>query len=450
MRLFRKTRNVAAATFRSQQIVFVFSRYAVWEGLFALGLELGKRGLAFSRPRRANIPLDAVFGKKLAVALYRLGPTFVKLGQMLALRPDLIGDPVASELRVLFDQVPPLRFGVIKGILKNELGKRVVSEAFSRIEPKPLGCASLAQVHQAELKDGTPVILKVQKRGAAKLVRMDLRLLEGVAKSADLAFPRYGIRQMYEDFYHATIREIDYREEAKNIDQFRKNYRGFFTSADVIFPRYYPELSTERVLTMEPLRGRKISQLQQGSTVARQAASQSVAAVLEQIFDHGFFHADPHAGNLFFMEEEGKIGFIDLGLVGQLNPEDKRRFLRVLMAVLKRDKPGLVKGIYELGDPSPKTDYQKFEADIYALMDEVKNTGVKKAKLDKVVNQLLGIARSHRILIPNRYVLMLRAFLIIEGVAKSLDPNLSMFQMAPPIVARSLMKTYNPFRLFRR
>ena len=151
-----------------------------------------------------------------------------------------------------------------------------------------IGCASLAQVHQAELKDGTPVILKVQKKGAAKLVRVDLSLLEGISKSADLAFPRYGIRQMYEDFYHATIREVDYREEAKNIEQFRKNYYSIFSSADVIFPRYYAELSTQRVLTMEPLRGRKVSQLQKGSTVARQAASQSVAAVLEQIFDHGF------------------------------------------------------------------------------------------------------------------------------------------------------------------
>ncbi|MEZ4751774.1 MAG: AarF/UbiB family protein, partial [Bdellovibrionota bacterium] len=244
VKLFQKTRSLVAATVRSQQIVFVFSRYAVWEGLFALGLEMGKRGLAFTRPRRANIPLDAVFGKKLALALYRLGPTFVKLGQMLALRPDLIGDPVASELRVLFDQVPPVRFGVIKRILKEELGKKVVADSFSKIEPKPLGCASLAQVHQAELKDGTPVILKVQKRGAAKLVRVDLSLLEGLAKSADLAFPRYGIRQMYEDFYHATIREVDYREEAKNIEQFRKNYYSFFSSAEVIFPRYYSELST--------------------------------------------------------------------------------------------------------------------------------------------------------------------------------------------------------------
>lgn len=437
------------ALIRSQQILLIFTRYAVWEGLFALGLELGKRGLYWKRKTRKPIALDGVFGRKLAFAFYALGPTFIKLGQMLALRPDLVGEPIASELRVLFDQVPPIKFKLIKKILREELGRNAVATQFKHIDPKPLGCASLAQVHCAELIDGTPVILKVQKRGAAKLVRVDLSVLEGIARSADKVLPQYGVRQMFEDFYLATLREIDYREEAKNIERFKKNYSGFFASADVIFPGYYPELSTKKVLTMEPLRGKKVSQLPQGSTVARQAASQSVAAILEQVFDHGFFHADPHAGNLFFMEDEGKIGFIDLGLVGQLNPEDKRRFLKVLMAILKRDKPGLVTALYELGEPSPGTDFNAFEQEIYALLDDVKTQGVKQAKLDKVVNQLLGIARKHRIHIPNRYVLMLRAFLIIEGVAKSLDPNISMFKVAPPIVARSLMKSYNPFRFFR-
>jgi ubiquinone biosynthesis protein len=200
---------------------------------------------------------------------------------------------------------------------------------------------------------------------------------------------------------------------------------------------------------MEPMHGKKITDLRKGSTVARRAASMGLAAVLEQIFDHGFFHADPHGGNLFFLEDEGRLGFIDLGLVGQLHVEDKRKFLKVLMAVLQRDREKLAQCLYQLGAPSPHTRYDKFEQAIQDLLDEIKQQGVNNVRLDQVVNKLLAISRKHGVVIPNRYLLMIRSCLIIEGVAKSLDPNLSVFQVALPIVAKSLMKTYNPLTWIR-
>ncbi len=451
MNPIEKTALAFRLTWRTQQIGYLLSRYALVEGLGSVGLEVGKRGLSWGRKKGAQpaAPLDGVFGKKLAQTFIHLGPTFIKLGQMLALRPDWIGEPVAEELRILFDRVPPIPFWRIKQILNNELGTKEVQDAFDVIEKEPLGCASLAQVHSATLKDGTPVILKVQKKGVDKIVRADLLILETLAASAHKLFPTYGIAQMFSDFQIATLREIDYREEAKNIQKFRKNYSRMFGDSSVIFPKYYPHLSSQRVITMEPLRGKKVSQLPQGSTVARQAASQSVTAILEQIFDHGFFHADPHSGNMFFMEDNGKLGFIDLGLVGQLDPKDKRKFLKVLMAILERDRAHLARAIYDLGEASPKTDFDAFNAAIGLLLDEVIKKGIDQFPLNQIVNQLLAIARKNQILIPNRYVLMLRSFLIIEGVAKSLDPKISLFRMAPPIVARSLMKSYNPLRFFR-
>lgn len=449
--LLRKPVNIVRMTLRSQEIAWVVSRYGLVEGLGALGVELGKRSVRFAKGKRTkNVPLDGVFGQKLALTFIKLGPTFIKLGQMLALRPDLVGDQVADSLRVLFDQVPPIAFSEIRKIVKSELGRKTFKTAFQSVDPVALGCASLAQVHCATLKDGTPVILKVQKKGVASLVRVDLLILEGFARSADKVFSRFGIWQMYQDFKMATLREIDYREEAKNIKRFRKNYFKLFRDADVVFPRYFPKLTTEKVLTMEPLHGKKVAVLKKGSTVARKAASKSLVAILEQIFDHGFFHADPHAGNLFFMEDEGRIGFIDLGLVGQLDPKDKQKFLKVLFAILKRDKSRLAKALYKLGEPSRRTNYDQFEKAIRTLLDEVQVIGLEKFRLDKLVNRLLGIARKNRILIPNRYVLMLRAFLVIEGVAKSLDPKITLFQVAPPIVARSLLKSYNPLRFFRK
>ena len=444
------TRPLSAAV-RSQQIALLLSRYGVAGSLASLGLEAGKRGLKFAGMRQQpNARFDAVFGKNLARTFAKLGPTFIKLGQILASRPDLVGDSVSDELRVLFNRVPPVPFRSIEKILREELGHEKYKKAFKSIEVKALAAASLSQTHKAVLADGTPVILKVQRRGVAETVALDLYLLEGFVRSLHLVYPKMQLLQIFQDFKTATLLETDYLAEAKNIDRFRKNYRKILSTSDVLFPKYYPDLTTRRVIALEPMRGKSVAELRKGSTVARAAAEQSLAAVLEQIFDHGFFHADPHAGNLFFEEDGGQLGFIDLGLVGQLQPEDKKKFLKVVLAILKRDRGKLASSLYALGTAGKKADYAKFESAIQALLDETKAQGVQNAKLEKMVTQLLAIARKNDLHIPNRYIMMIRSCLIVEGVAKSLDPNLSVFQVATPIVARSLMRSYNPLSIFRR
>jgi ubiquinone biosynthesis protein len=445
------TRPFSAAV-RSQQIALLLSRYGVAGSLASLGVEAGKRGLKFAGVgKQPNARFDAVFGKNLALTFAKLGPTFIKLGQILASRPDLVGDTVSDELRMLFSKVPPIPFRVIKRTLKEELGREKFKKAFKSIETKAMAAASISQIHKAVLTDGTPVILKVQRKGVAKTIVLDLYLLEGFARSMHLLYPKLQLLQIFQDFKQATLLEIDYLEEAKNIDRFTKNYRKILSgSPDVLFPKYYPDLTTRRVIALEPMRGRSVAELKKGSTVARVAAEQSLAAVLEQIFDHGFFHADPHAGNLFFQEDAGQLGFIDLGLVGQLQPEDKKKFLKVVLAILKRDRGKLASSLFALGMAGKKSDYKKFEASIQELLDETKAQGVQNAKLEKMVTQLLAIARKNDLHIPNRYIMMIRSCLIVEGVAKSLDPNLSVFQVATPIVARSLMRSYNPLSIFWR
>jgi len=395
------------------------------------------------------VRLDRVFGKNLAATLTKLGPSFIKLGQVLATRPDLVGEPVSEELKVLFDRVPAVPFFEIKRILNAELGEDRVRD-FLEIETKPLASASISQTHRATLKEGQAVILKVQKPGTADLVRLDLMLLEMFVRPLHLVYPALHLLQSFKDFKRATLREIDYREEARNIDRFRRNNRKIFKASDVLFPRYYKDLSTEKVLTLEPMRGRRVSDLVQGTTVARRAANAGLVAVLEQIFDHGFFHADPHGGNLFFLEDEGRLGFIDLGMVGQLEPEDKRKFLKVVLAILERDRRLLARHLFDLGTPGKRSDFSAFDQDIQKMLDDVKAKGVDKLRLDQMVTRLLGIARQHDIVIPNRYVMMIRSCLVIEGLAKSLDPNLSLVRVATPIVAKSLMKSYTPWRILGR
>ncbi len=430
---------------RAQRIAALLSGQGMAGTLGALGIEVTKRGLVFvGFSNRASVGFDAVFGKNLAATFVRLGPTFIKLGQVLASRPDFVGEPVADELRQLFSSVPPRPFREMKKILQRELGRDKVRTAFKSIEPKALACASLGQVHRGVLKDGAPIILKIQKEGAATTVQLDLLLLEGLARSFHTIYPGFGILEVFRDFKEATLCEIDYLKEAANLDRFKKNHRP----RGVHFPKVYKDLSTSKVLVMEPMQGTSVADLKKGSTVARFAAEKGLAAVLEQIFEHGFFHADPHAGNLFFQEENGRIGFIDVGLVGQLKAEDKKKFLKVVLAILKRDRTQLAKSLYALGTPGKKADYSKFESDINALIDEAQSP--EKAGLEKMVSQLLAIARKNHLVIPNRYVMMIRSSLVIEGVARSLDPGISVFEIATPIVARSLLKSYSPFSVFRR
>lgn len=436
---------------RSHRVALTVARSGVWGLLSAIGFELGRRGIGFVKTQGPSPrPIDSVMAQALTGLLVELGPTFIKLGQMLASRPDVVGTVLSDELKTLYDSVPPLPFRHIKTILVRELGRKKLKNRFRTIDPKPLGSASLAQVHRAILKDGEAVVLKVQKPKVAGIIRADLLILKGLANAANRIYPKYQFNALFEDFEIATLREIDYREEAKNIARFQKNHQGIFSKGSVRFPGFIDDLTTERVITLEPMQGTPVSKLKKGTTVARRAAVKSLAAVLEQIFDHGFFHADPHAGNLFFMEESGDLGFIDLGLVGSLRPEDKRKFLKCLFAILKRDRNHLAKSLFELGTPSPSTDALRFEKAVDLLLDEIKRRGLDDLQVEKTVNRLLEIARHEGLFIPNRYVLLLRSCLIIEGVAKGLDPKLSLAAIATPIVARSLLKSLSPLKLFRR
>ena len=447
MFLAQKIANSFRMVRRYQVLGWTFSRYGILGSLSALGLEFGKRGVRWLDPKKITpTDYDSVFGKSLARTFQELGPTFIKLGQVLASRPDLVGDLVAEELQVLFSNVRPISLKQVRGILNKELGKAKVTSEFKEIDKNPLGSASIGQTHRAVLKTGIPVVVKVQKPGVAETVLLDLLLLESAAKSASVVFPKLGILEMFNDFKSSTEREIDYREEAKNIQRFRRNYKRLFSTGDVIFPNFYPELSTSRVIVLEPMRGKPVGQIVKGSRSASQAAHKTLSAVFEQIFEHGFFHADPHSANMFFIEEEGRLGFIDLGLVGQLEKRDKQMFVRVIMAIIQRDRKNLAKTLFDLGTPSTRTSFDGFDKDIQGILDDVKAEGIENIKLEQMVNRLLGTARKHEIYIPNRYIMMIRSCLIIEGVAKSLDPNVSVMKVAFPVVAKSLLKAYNPFR----
>ncbi len=451
MKVFSSIQNGFYIASRLQKISYVFYRYGLFGTLTDLGFEMGKRGISFAgRKGRAPVPLDKTFGQSLCQTLIQLGPTFIKLGQVLATRPDLVGNEVAEELRILFDKVPSLPFSKIEKILKKELGKKKYQESFLVINRKSLGSASLSQTHEAQLKNGAKVIVKVQKPHTGDTVKTDLLILEGLVNSLNAFFPKLMMKEAFVDFRDATLREIDYKEEAKNIERFQKNYKKVFSASNVLFPSFYPDLTTEKVIVLAPMQGKKMTEIQKDSKQAKRAAVASLSAVLEQIFEHGFFHGDPHAGNIFFIEETGKVGFIDMGLVGHLSEADRKHFLKLLFALLKRDRRALSKALFEMGETNSKSDFDGFDGEVSKIIESVKKSGTASVRMDEVVTDLLSAARAHGIYVPNRFTILIRSCLVIEGVAKNLDPSLSLMKLALPIVTRSLLKPRNPFKLFRR
>lgn len=418
-------------------------RFGVLKNITDLSLEMSKRAVFTSvrkhQQRRRSVA--KICGKNLAGAFQEMGTTFIKLGQVLATRMDVIDPEIASELEVLFTGVKPIPFRIVKKIIAKELRIKNIHELFSDIDPVPLGSASLGQCHRAVLKDKSTVVIKVQKPGVGKKVRADLKIMELGIRPLSLMLPQLSIQEIFNDFKDSALKEVDFRLEAENIDRFLKENSSHLTGAPFIFPAYRKGLLSEKMIVLELMRGIPFSQLKPGTRLARKAALRSVEAVLEQIFLNGFFHADPHTGNMFFIEEEGKVGFIDLGLVGHLNEKDKKKFLQVLFAVIKKDKKGLSLALFQLGRPGKNTEFKKFERQIDNLIQNIKGAGVAKVALNEIVFRLLEIARENEIYIPNRYILMIRACVLIEGVAKRLDPSISIFKVAIPIVTKGFLKT---------
>lgn len=425
---------------RYQQIWWCCFKYGVVKNITDFGFEMTLRGIAWTGAiKKIDTSLLQLMGANLVRAFQELGPTFIKFGQLLATRPDLLPPEISQELEVLLAAVKPISIKRIKGVLMQELGKELMNELFLEIDTKPLGSASLGQCHRATLRNGSIVVVKVQKPGVSKTLFLDLKLIEMIISIVSLGFSIESIQEAFEDFRKATLQEVNYQLEAKNIDRFRKNHKGLLLTSNVVFPDYVKNALTSKVLILELMRGVPFTYLKKGSRTAKRAAHRSLEGVFEQIFQHGFFHADPHAANMFFIEEEGRVGFIDLGLVGELSERDKNLFLRILLAVVRRDRKELSQALFKLGVPGSKTSYADFEREIDQVLDDVKATGLKKVKIQKIVKQLFDIARRNSLKIPNRYVMMVRSCVMIEGVAKSLDPEISLFKVALPVLTKGFM-----------
>jgi len=361
--------------------------------------------------------------RRLRLILEELGGTFVKLGQLLSLRPDLLPKEYIIELGKLQDQVKPVSYREIKKIVESDL-HAPIDALFSSFTKKPISSASVSQVHEATLVDGSRMAVKVQRPNIRRLFEEDISILKHLAhlleqnKDIKVISPK----QFVEEFEQYTLQELNFKEEARNIESFHSNFED-----DPItkIPAVHWELTSKRVLTMEfidgiPIRDRQrlISQ----GTDPRAVAVNLAHSIYTQILIFGEFHADPHPGNVFALKDH-RIALLDMGIVGKFSPESKKAIRTVFFSILTKDLEGMVNGMQKLSFFSPGTDVRQFQKDIRQHLRQFYNVSVEDIKLTDFLHEVLYIMRNNQIKIPIDLVLLVKTLITLDGTCRILDPN---------------------------
>ena len=384
------------------------------------------------------------FGVRLQRTLDDLGPTFVKFGQILSTRSDILPEGVLSELQKLQDTVRPMPAGAAQAIIERELGAPV-DEVFERFDPDPLGSASIGQVHRAVLRSGEVVAVKVQRPEAPSRVESDLELMREFALLLDRRFGRrifVDVRGLVAEFETVIRRELDYYAEAANARRFAANFAG----TPVVIPTIHLEYSTPRVLTLQYIEGtrfRDIRPLLLAPSERRRVASMGADAIFKMAFEDGFFHGDPHPGNLI-LTPQGDLALLDFGMVGYMSRGDIEALSRLFIAVVQRDAAAALRGLESLGvrySPEVRGDLVR---DLREFLNKYSGLSVGEVTLGQALSELIALARNYRLRVPPVFPLLTKALVTAEGLARAIDPTINVYEVARPYARRLLLERYDP------
>ena len=384
------------------------------------------------------------FGVRLRQTLDDLGPTFVKFGQLLSTRSDILPEGVLSELQKLQDTVRPMPAGAAQAIVKRELGAPV-EEVFTRFDPDPLGSASIGQVHRAVLRGGQVVAVKVQRPEAPGRVAADLDLMREFADFLDRRFgPRLfiDVRGLVAEFETVIRRELDYNAEAENARRFAAN----FAETPVVIPKVYLEYSTSRVLTLQYIEGTRFGDIRPlllAPAERRRVASMGADAIFKMAFEDGFFHGDPHPGNLI-LTSQGNLALLDFGMVGYMSRGDIEALSRLFIAVVQRDGAAALRGLEALGVRYSTEVRGDLERDLREFLNKYSGLSVGEVTLGQALSELISLARRYRLRVPPVFPLLTKALVTAEGLARAIDPTINVYEVARPYARRLLLERYDP------
>ncbi len=428
---------------RVRQIASIAARHGFGEMAERAGLwrMLGKREKVEVSPETQR----ASTARRFRMLLSDLGPTFVKLGQILSTRADLLPAEYIDELSVLQDSVEPFALEQVHAQIRQSLGKDV-HELFAQIDPVPLAAASIAQVHRAITLGGEEVVVKVQRPGIGQRIDSDLTVLRSLAKLLEAVVEETGVYTpsgIVDEFDKAIHEELDFLNEASNIRAFLENHRE---RPYLRIPRVYSELSSRTVLTLEFIRGVKFSQAELSDEDRKTLAHHIVDSSFRQLFEDGLFHGDPHPGNILLLEGN-RLALLDFGVVGRLTKPMQETLVMLCLAVALRDSDSVARILYRVGVPDARANLVGFRNDIEGILGQHLPTTLGQVDAKTLLRDLLDLAVKYRIRIPKEYALLSRAAISTEGMLRGLYPEMNILEVALPYAKELLAGRYDPTQL---
>jgi ubiquinone biosynthesis protein len=433
---------------RLRQILNVFLKHGFGHLIERINLQgyvpLGKRLFRF--PAKEEPPHSTA--ERFRFALEELGPTFVKFGQILSLRRDILPDEYILELQKLQDDVPPFPVAEVKSTILQEM-KRPAEDLYAEFDEKPLAAASIGQVHRAVLPDGRQVVVKVQRPEISRIVETDVSILLNLAKLLTRYLPEsrlYDPVGLVEEFHKVIQQELDFRVEGRHSEKF-KNY--FSDSRAVYIPEVIWSHSGRRVLTLEYCTGKKVTEAGGDAASRHRLAKAFNDSYLRQIFEFGFFHADPHPGNIFILEDD-RICFHDFGIMGHLDEEMIENLANLFLAFLEKDVGNMVDVYLNLGVQAEDIDQKGFKRDLKGFIEGYYDLPLRDFSFAEVMNSLIAIGRRYRIAVPTDLLLLGKAFMTVESIVRSLDPDFNLIENIRPYAQVLIRKRFfQPRRLYR-
>lgn len=436
---------------RSRQIATVLLNYGFGDVVERLGLlryiQWGRR--LFSRRKDPERRLTRP--QRIRMALEELGATFIKFGQVMSTRPDLVPPDVIIELSKLQEGVPPFGSRIAVEILETELGKSV-SELFAEFDPVPIAAGSLGQVHRARHFDGTPLAVKIRRPHVVRDVERDLELMLELALLVQRHLPEADVFDpvgLVTQFARSIRREMNFVREARTVEEFSRLFKD---DATLTVPRIYWELTGDAVITMDFVEGLRVTDrlgIQAAGLAPREIAANGARIFLKQAFQLGLFHGDPHPGNLRVLRN-GTIGLIDYGMVGRLEDDRREQLVDLFVCIVQRDVKGAVDLVLVVGKPSREVDRPLLLADLRDFIESYYGIPLERIRMGKLLGDFVFILSNHAIRYPADLMLLIRAIITLEGVGRELDPEFNLAEHLAPFVRKVIQDRYNPRRVANR
>ena len=428
---------------RVNEIVDVLRKYEV-EYLIEQSSFLKR--LPFRKRKEEELDLDDTFEMRIRLSFEELGATFIKLGQLLSTRPDLVGQELAYELTKLQDDAPPIPFETVKEIIESELDDDM-ENLFAEFEEKPIGSASIGQVHKAKFHNGTEVAVKVQKPGVEELIDTDLDIMHFFAGRVNQFVRRsrvYNFPAIISEFERSIKMEIDYKYESSNISHLKNDFKNDRT---VYVPQVYNRYTTSKVLTMEYIRGKKVSEIMENPEGydPKLIAKRGLDSYIKQILFNGFFHADPHQGNIMIMPNN-VICYIDMGSMGVMDEDFRNDLAQLFQFIISKNVNGIINQLNNMDILDRGVPVKDLKYDINSMVNRY--YGAELDNFTSGVDDLMNLMVKYEVSLPREFVLMARGFSLIEDMGMKLDPEFDVFNEVQPLAKKLISKKLSPKTLF--